>query len=490
MLPIALVLTLAPSPLPLLPALSPSPGPFAALAGAGEATSELPALETIETDEIRSDVYFIASDELGGRDTPSTGLRIAARFLRTRLERLGFSPAGDDGFFDRYGMTRLALDLEGTSATLVPKADGAEALDLVYGEHYYFPAKGFGDAERSGPVVFAGTGAGADVEGLELEGSWALVVDSLVSARRRSEALRERGAIGEIVLPLVVDGRSRADRYARRMKRRAGRGALRVDEDLLPNVRLTTAGAAALGLDHSTLAPGARLPMTFRDVRKAAEGAERIDVENVAGLWPGSDPELAQEVIVISAHYDHIGVEGDQVYNGADDNGSGTATLLALAEALAEHGPLRRSVLLLWVSGEEKGLMGSYAWTVDPTLPEGTRAVCNLNIDMVGRNAPDYLLITPSAEHPAHNDLVRVAQRNAPLEGFPELGSCDEYWRRSDHMNFAENLGIPVAFLFSDVHEDYHRPTDTPDKVDYDKVRRVTRLVFRMLVDLQGDELL
>jgi Zn-dependent M28 family amino/carboxypeptidase len=218
-------------------------------------------------------------------------------------------------------------------------------------------------------------------------------------------------------------------------------------------------------------------------------GSGEFALENVCALWPGNDPKLAHEVVIVSAHYDHVGLEGGKVHPGADDNGSGSMGLLALAEALVEYGPLRRSVLLLWVSGEEKGLWGSAAWTKAPTLSEGQRAICNLNIDMIGRNAPDYLLITPTRKLPHFNGLTRLAEELAPLEGFPRLGSADDYWERSDHRNFAVNLGIPVAFLFSDVHADYHRPTDTVEKIDNDKVRRVARLVLRMLDALQEDEL-
>jgi len=116
--------------------------------------------------------------------------------------------------------------------------------------------------------------------------------------------------------------------------------------------------------------------------------------------------------------------------------------------------------------------------------------VCDINIDMIGRNAPDKLLIAPTrALGSEYNGLTRLAEALAPREGFPVLGSADEYWRRSDHMNFAVNMKLPVAFLFSDVHEDYHEPTDTPDKIDYDKIRRVVRLVLRMLDALQENEL-
>jgi hypothetical protein len=104
---------------------------------------------------------------------------------------------------------------------------------------------------------------------------------------------------------------------------------------------------------------------------------------------------------------------------------------------------------------------------------------------MIGRNAPDKLLITPTSAHKAYNGLVKLAEKVAPLEGFPALGSADEYWDRSDHRNFSVNLKIPVAFLFSDVHEDYHEPTDDPEKIDYDKIRRVARTVVRLIGELQ-----
>jgi Zn-dependent M28 family amino/carboxypeptidase len=199
---------------------------------------------------------------------------------------------------------------------------------------------------------------------------------------------------------------------------------------------------------------------------------------------------LKDEVILISAHYDHVGVrtsDGD-VFNGADDNASGTSGMLAIADALAAYGPMRRSVMLIWVSGEEKGLYGSAAWTKNPSVPEGVKPLCNINIDMIGRNAPNQLLITPTSKHPAYSLLTKTAEQHAAAEGFTDLGSADEYWRRSDHANFAQNLKIPVAFLFTDIHKDYHEVTDTADKIDYDKASRVVRLVLRMLEDLQVDK--
>jgi hypothetical protein len=187
------------------------------------------------------------------------------------------------------------------------------------------------------------------------------------------------------------------------------------------------------------------------------------------------------------------------IYNGADDNGSGTCGMLALAEALVKYGPMKRSVLLIWVSGEEKGLWGSRAWAQNPVLPEGMKAVANINIDMIGRNAPDVLYVTPSPKHKDYNGLTRLMERFGAEEGFGDfaegkeqgfdgLGSADDYYGRSDHAEFAK-LGIPVCFLFAGVHDDYHRPTDTIEKIDYDKIHRVVKVVIKALDALQDSQL-
>jgi len=253
-------------------------------------------------------------------------------------------------------------------------------------------------------------------------------------------------------------------------------------------LRLLTASASRGEIDPGQWQPaiGTQLGVTVTEERS---GAGFVELENVCGFWEGGDPERKKEVIILSAHYDHEGTRDGVVYPGADDNGSGSMGLLAVAEALVRHGPLSRSVLFIWVSGEEKGLYGSRAWASAPWLPEGTHAVCNLNMDMIGRNAPDQLLLTPTREHEKRNALTTLVGELAPLEGFTDLGSADSFWGRSDHASFHQGLDIPVAFLFTGVHEDYSRPSDTPDKIDYDKMRRVCRLVVRLLHRLQGDEI-
>jgi Zn-dependent M28 family amino/carboxypeptidase len=203
----------------------------------------------------------------------------------------------------------------------------------------------------------------------------------------------------------------------------------------------------------------------------------------------GSDPALRDEYVILSAHMDHVGVgtpvNGDSIYNGADDDASGTAALLEIAEAMASlPEPPRRSVVFLHVSGEEKGLLGSRWYSDNPTLPL-ERIVANINIDMIARNAPDTVVVIGKDYSTMGQTVNAVGARH------PELGLVvsDDIWPeerfffRSDHFNFARKE-IPALFFFTGVHEDYHRPSDTVERIDAGKAARVTRLVFYTLHDL------
>ena len=224
---------------------------------------------------------------------------------------------------------------------------------------------------------------------------------------------------------------------------------------------------------------------SFRPGRGAAD-APPVDAPNVAAILTGSDPERSNEYVVFSAHMDHVGVRepdanGDSIFNGADDDASGTAAVMEIAEAFASlDQPPPRSVVFLLVSGEERGLHGSRAYADNPPEPVASgRMVANLNMDMVGRNWPDTIV----AIGKEHSDLGTTLERvNA---AHPELGmtAIDDLWPeenfyfRSDHFNFARN-GVPVLFFFNGTHQDYHRPSDEPELIDNEKAARLARLVF------------
>jgi hypothetical protein len=456
----------------------------------------LAALESVSAEEIKTDVFFIASDQLAGRDTPSEGLKVAARFLRSRLERLGWKPGAKDGYFYEYPLERRALDE--TAARIAWEGHGASG-ELRYGTDYFIATLSeLTTIDASGPVVFAGNGSKSDLGSARVEGKFALVFDEGTEPRDLSRYARKAKAKGLIVAPGPnYRGEDYAARFAPMLEKQRNGGvrypsrSSAKDEDeeggssgAFPMVLVTRSVAEALlaaAKKPATPAKGADLGIQWKETRKLTD----LKVENVCGFWPGSDPQLSKECVILSAHYDHIGTTDGVVNNGADDNGSGTCTMLAVAEALSELGPMKRSVMIIWVSGEEHGLWGSKAFSENPWFPDGVRPVADINIDMVGRNAPDKLLVTPTKGRAKdYNDLVKIAEKLAPLEGFPKLGSADTYYTRSDHAEFAK-LGIPVMFLFSDVHEDYHRPGDDPEKLDYDKVHRVTRLVLRILDGLE-----
>lgn len=214
-------------------------------------------------------------------------------------------------------------------------------------------------------------------------------------------------------------------------------------------------------------------------------GFDPLSAPNAVGIVRGTDPVLRDEYVVISAHMDHVGVNGanakDSIWNGADDDASGTAGVLALAEALGQAPP-RRSVIFLTVSGEEHGLWGSSWFTSHPPVSVD-RIVANLNVDMIGRNWKDTIVVVGLE----HSDLgTTLARVNA---AHPELGITairdpwpqENFFGRSDHYNFARR-GIPALFFFNGVHADYHQPSDSPDKIDAEKGSRVARLIYHVAV--------
>jgi Zn-dependent M28 family amino/carboxypeptidase len=221
------------------------------------------------------------------------------------------------------------------------------------------------------------------------------------------------------------------------------------------------------------------LKLTVTSSRDVSE----TSAPNVVGILEGSDPVLKDEYIVYSAHMDHVGfrsgIEGDSIWNGADDDASGTIGVVELAEAFALLLPRpKRSLIFLAVSGEEKGLWGSSYYADNPSVPI-EQLVADLNADMIGRNWPDTIV----AIGKEHSDLG--ATMNRVNDEHPELGmtAIDDIWPderfyyRSDHYNFARK-GVPVLFFFNGTHEDYHQPSDEVSKIDSEKTSRIIRLMF------------
>jgi hypothetical protein len=209
----------------------------------------------------------------------------------------------------------------------------------------------------------------------------------------------------------------------------------------------------------------------------------RRTAPNVVGVLEGSDPTLKNEYIVLSAHMDHVGigtpVNGDSIYNGADDDASGTSGVLELAEALSRPGARpKRSVVFLTVSGEEHGLWGS-AWFSGHSPMAINRIVADLNIDMIGRNWKDTIVVIGKEHSDLGSTLDRVNRAHPELgmKAIDDIWPQESFYFRSDHYNFARR-GVPVLFFFNGTHPDYHGPDDEPSRIDTEKASRIVRLVY------------
>jgi Zn-dependent M28 family amino/carboxypeptidase len=243
---------------------------------------------------------------------------------------------------------------------------------------------------------------------------------------------------------------------------------------------------------NQNIGPAPRTDDYFQDI-PASYFAGRRDPkpsENVLAYIKGS--EKPDEVIIISAHLDHVGMDSEgNVFNGADDDGSGTVSVMQIAQAFQQavkdgHGP-KRSILFLHVTGEEIGLYGSRYYTEHPIFPlENT--VCDLNIDMIGRIDPDkkddpnylYLIGSNKLSQELQDVSTAVNDKYTHLDldyKFDDPNDPNRFYYRSDHYNFAKN-NVPIIFYFNGVHEDYHKITDTPDKIEYDLMAKRAKLIF------------
>lgn len=233
-------------------------------------------------------------------------------------------------------------------------------------------------------------------------------------------------------------------------------------------------------------------------LKKIFKRKKIVKGENVLGYIEGTD--LKEELIIITAHYDHLGKHDSLIYNGADDDGSGTVAAMEIAEAFKiakneGYGP-RRSVLIMTVSGEEKGLLGSKYYTDNPIYPL-KNTVANLNIDMIGRlddwhDTANYVYLIGSdrLSTDLHNISEEVNKKYIGLNldyRFNDDDDPNRYYYRSDHYNFAKN-NIPVIFYFNGVHEDYHKVTDTIEKIDFKKIEKITKLIFLTAWELANKE--
>ena len=542
--------------------------------------------DAISESELRAYDYFLASDQLEGRNFPSRGYDVAALYVASQLAEWGLKPGGStsdtNGPLQPYFMpieltTREVVAAESKLALIAPPPFGGgpgelRTTEFEYGKDWSVlpvggfrglpPAKSF---ELTGNLVFAGNGYVVNktntnpYEGLDVNGKIIVVAGLPRELAARQGPGGRPGAgpnpLGEECMDFLTpeeyaakNGAAGVVRIAdfqqlAAMANSAAASAFAVNgppyqvtkfEDapacpaapsILAGASLTNAlfqgektnaaelfYAAGANAKENSFALSAEKKLSVHAVIQSHEGHG----ENVIGILEGSDPTLKNEYVVMSAHLDHIGLSlplpnGHNVNNGADDDGSGSTGLLGIAHAYAEGAAKgmrpKRTIIFLWNGGEEKGLWGSRYFNEFPPI-ELSKVVADLNMDMIGRTKspksvdpnPTHVLVSPGevmvvGPEVSSDDLEKTIETvddsyqklvlnhfydtTAPDATHDNLGprpNGQRIFYRSDHYNFAK-MGIPIAFFTTGLHVDYHRPTDTPEKIDFLELQRVAKTV-------------
>lgn len=510
----------------------------------------------IDPEQLAAQLYFFASDRFMGRETGMPGQRLAAEYLAAQYRQMGLAPKGtqetdDPRALERYFQPFPLYGTRTTQATLTAARNDATIATGIYNTEHPVDSNtflAFGNApNREGGLVFGGHGiahhsyddyAALDEAGLDVTGNWLLMLRSdpvdeagthlLTGSSEPSEwtdsigqklqrAFSAGTPAGVLIVadigPMAIDVSERA----RILAEFNGPGSMSLTDDrssqqIPPVYMISTDFANQLMADADRSVASVQreiseteAPVVF-DVPDVTltSGLDQEPYtktsENVLAYIEGTDPNLRDEVIVITSHYDHIGLEptspqGNYINNGADDNGSGTVATLALAQAFKQaksdgYGP-RRSILFLNVTAEEKGLLGSaYYADEEPVFPL-EQTVANLNLDMIGRVDPSYPELPDSnyvyiiGGDLISDDLDAINRRanertgiNYTLhERYNDPNDPQALYRRSDQWNFGKH-NIPFIFYFSGLHDDYHDVGDEAHKVDYQRLAERTRLVF------------
>jgi hypothetical protein len=446
------------------------------------------AAATITADDLIRQIGVIAHDSMLGRDTPSPGLEATARYVAAEFKRLGLRPGGDRGtFFQRYAITRRKLDVERSAVVL--RGSGEETrfplsarARLAQGSVPSAPLQGR-------LVLYGGALSAGDAAKVPFRDRIVLVVAD--ETRNGTQALLRDlvlGGAGAILIPSGADSATFAARLAGQARERTAVGV----DDGQPPILLLLGSALGQALAPEGVDLAATRAATTPVVRELTDVSAELALKeivvasdsapNAIGVLEGSDPKLRHEYVLFTAHMDHIGVTpgvADSINNGADDDASGTAGVIELAEAFSQPGARpRRSLVFMTVSGEEKGLWGSHYWSERPTVPIKD-VVANINMDMIGRNWADTIVAIGKEHSDLGSALERVSRRHPELRmtAIDDRWPDERFYFRSDHYNFARK-GVPILFFFNGVHEDYHQPSDEISKVNADKEARILRLVF------------
>jgi len=517
------------------------------------AQERAPSNGIITKQALKADLFFLASDNLQGRLTNTPGNRTAADWIAQRFERMGLAPGVADGsFFQQYDL--MVSTLGPVERNTFAHVGNNVTATMEYGKDFY-PHRFSATASAEGDLVFAGFGITSperqydDYNG-DVKGKIALVLDhepgerdpaspfdgivtaDAASAQRKAQFAQDRGAIGILFVSDVHNHPSSPAQPG--SLETAARGAYpatppRIDRFTLaswvekiriPAMQISTPMAEALvqgsGKTLAQLSAASEtahgitpVPLPGLRVRlSAAVNRQRIPDRNVLGLIEGSDPRLKEEVVLVCAHYDHDGADGERIFNGADDDGSGIVALIEIAEAYAQAAKEgkrpKRSVLFAAWNSEERGLLGAWAYAEAPTKPLD-RIVAVLNMDMLGRNeeVPSegggrFRGLQPQTAESNSNAINIIGtSRSADMKTAADKANAafgldlryrydnnlSQLMRRSDHWPFL-NRGVPGVWFHTGLHPDYHTPQDRPERINYDKMEKIARMIHQMSWDL------
>lgn len=489
-------------------------------------------VEDITAQQLKAYLSFIASDEMAGRDTPSKGLDITAKFIAAMLTRWGVQPGGEKGtYFQPITLQRSQLEAEKTFANisgqqfkygddfLVSANAPIQTVTgncVFVGHGYVLKAKNIdpyqtaaGPLDIKGKIIIVGGALPKGVSAQDISGQKG---DKFLAATEYAE---QHGAKAIIRLPSYYSLANWKAYQASALQRKALEPLIPGAKTKLPEITVSVpmlnallAGEKISGSAlYNTVSAGETVESfeLNKQVTITLGGeAQQMSTQNVIGLLPGTDPVLKNEYVALGAHYDHVGdsaasqcypVNGDNICNGADDDGSGTTAVLALAETFAKGPRPKRSLLFIWHCGEEKGLWGSEYFTNHPTV-DLKQIITQLNIDMIGRSKPAGDTNPRNHELSGPNEIYVIGSKMMSTElgmlservntGFLKLTfnykyddprDPNRFFSRSDHFNYAQK-GVPIIFYFDGEHEDYHRPSDHVEKIDFQKMEKVSRTVY------------
>ena len=515
------------------------PALFVSLLAAGTAAQQAsPAggARAIDEQDLKQWLTYLSSDQLQGRATYTEGLGLAAGYIASHLQQWGVEPAGDGG---TYLQTVRVRGIRTESRASITVSVNGETRTFKDGEGVTFPRQMGGKQTIDGKKV-AFVGYGLQIPAAELDdytegsprgrivvylgpqGPSTLPQGSyrLLGARGRNAV--EKGAAAVIAPATMGRGRSTAPAAPPAAATgRGGRGVAPVNAGDFTTVQrydnIITPQVTAQDEFFEFLFSGA--PVKYAELKEKAakqeplprfslEGVKmtiNVDADyqvvrtrltsNVVGIIEGTDPKLKDTYVAYGAHYDHTGFrEGakpgeDAIYNGADDDGSGTVAIMAIAKAFATGPKPKRSLLFVWHAGEESGLLGSRYMADHPVVGDIDKIVAQLNMDMVGRNQNDdaananMVLVVGSDRistelHNINEEANASLARPLTLDyTMNDPADPQSIYTRSDHYSYAAK-GIPIIFYFTGLHPDYHRPTDTVDKIVFDKLRRIAELAY------------